>query len=62
MTCKECDKLTYIRKGAFYHQGTYYNWKHAIIKIIACNKHGKEIREILNKAQDIGKRGAVAQG
>ncbi len=43
MSCVDCEEKP-IR-------GAYYRWKNANVEIIACVKHWKEIREVLNKEQ-----------
>ena len=51
MPCKECERLPVL-----YKTGRFYHWKDTVIEITACKKHWNEIKEVLNKAQDIGKR------
>jgi len=43
MSCIDCEEKSI--------HGPYYRWKNATIEIVACEKHWKEIREVLNKAQ-----------
>lgn len=43
MSCIDCEDKP-IR-------GAYYRWKTANVEIVACEKHWKEIREVLNKFQ-----------
>ena len=44
MSCEKCNNEP-IR-------GAYYRWKNANVEIIACEEHWREIREVLNKAQE----------
>ena len=43
MGCTNCEKEPL--------RGAYFRWKNANIEIIGCEKHLKEIREVLRKAQ-----------
>jgi hypothetical protein len=43
MSCIDCEEKP-IR-------GAYYRWKNANVEIIACEKHWREIREVLSEAQ-----------
>jgi len=45
MTCKDCDK--HYRKGNIW----FFRWKISNIGIIACEKHAKEIMDVLREAQ-----------
>jgi hypothetical protein len=43
MSCKDCEERPL--------RGAYYRWSNGNVEIVACEKHWREIREVLNAAQ-----------
>lgn len=47
MSCQDCEKFQETTMTS------YYRWKNANIEVRACEKHLKEIFEVLNKTQTV---------
>ena len=48
MSCKKCEKSHKAGSGK---SGIYYKWEDTTIFLVGCEKHLKEIFDVLDKAQ-----------